>query len=241
MTVDSAPRTPTLPELFDIHADAVRRSVNVALPGRIEKYDSSEQKADVKPLLKDLVAMRDGEELLEVLPVIPAVPVVFPRAGGFFITLPVAAGDHVLLLFNDRSIDNFKASLGADTDPDDFRTHDFSDAVAFVGFYPFTKPVGDSGVGSNLVIGKESGAQIHIKPDLVSLYEENAADYMARADRSDADDVTIKTDINNLRTSINGWAPVPNDGGAALKIALAAWLASAINLSGSAADKVRGT
>jgi phage gp45-like len=32
--------------------------------------------------------------------------------------------------------------------------------------------------------------------------------------------------ISDLQTAINGWVPVPNDGGAALKAALVTWLAN---------------
>lgn len=35
----------------------------------------------------------------------------------------------------------------------------------------------------------------------------------------------IEDDINNLKTAITGWTPVPNDGGAAFKAAAAAWSA----------------
>lgn len=38
-----------------------------------------------------------------------------------------------------------------------------------------------------------------------------------------AEDVTARLDA--LKTAINAWTPVPNDGGAALKLALASWLA----------------
>jgi hypothetical protein len=35
---------------------------------------------------------------------------------------------------------------------------------------------------------------------------------------------TLENDRNNLKDAIAAWTPVPNDGGAALKIALATWL-----------------
>lgn len=37
--------------------------------------------------------------------------------------------------------------------------------------------------------------------------------------------VAKATGISDLQTAINGWTPVPNDGGAALKVALVNWLA----------------
>lgn len=40
-----------------------------------------------------------------------------------------------------------------------------------------------------------------------------------------------QTDSNNLKTAISGWVPVPNDGGAALKTALATWYAASITVT----------
>jgi hypothetical protein len=242
VTIEAAPRTPSLAELLAIHADTIRRSMHVMLPGRIEKYDAAQQRADVKPLIQDRLAARDGSEILEEFPVIPSVPVVFPRAGGFFITLPVARGDLVTLIFADRSLDNFKSSRGQVTDPDDFRTHDLSDAIAFVGFYPFGRSLSDSGVSSNLVIGKESGAQVHVKPDEVDLYEENAADFVALDAKTRAQIDTVIGDVNALKAVFSAWVVAPGDGGGALKAAAAAWYGSTLPSAGSvAAAKVKAT
>ncbi len=106
--------------------------MRVSLPARVEKYDETKQRADVKPLLNRRYA--DGEEAE--LPVIAGVPVVWPRAGGAAMTMPVAKGDGVLLVFADRSIDRWLANGGQVT-PDDPRTHDLSDAVAIPGLAPF--------------------------------------------------------------------------------------------------------
>ncbi|MEO1006845.1 MAG: hypothetical protein AAFW67_13565 [Cyanobacteria bacterium J06638_38] len=39
---------------------------------------------------------------------------------------------------------------------------------------------------------------------------------------------TLESDLNALKTAFNGWTPVPNDGGGALKIATGAWAGSSI-------------
>lgn len=183
MTTEEEPRSPTTAELFTMHSESIGRELNVSRPGRIDKYDPKTQKADVKPLVMDLTATRDGTELLEELPVIPSVPVMFLRGGGFFVSVPIAKGDLVTLLFSDRSLDNYLSGRGVVTDPDDFRTHALADAVAIPGGYPFALGIDESGVGDHMVLGKEGGAQIHIKPDAVHLYEENAADFVALAQK----------------------------------------------------------
>lgn len=204
MTVEETPRTPTLSELLAIHGDAVRRSIHVMLPGSVDKYYADENRADIKPVLKDRLATRDGQELLEVLPVIPSVPIMFPRAGGFFITLPVAKGDLVALVFSDRSLDNFLSGKGADTDPDDFRTHDLSDPYAILGGYPFKMAVTDSGIDANLVMGKEGGAQIHVSSNLVNLFEKAADDFLAKATEVMQNFTDRKTKYD---AHVHGYAP----------------------------------
>ena len=183
MTTEAAPRTPSLPELFALQAEAIRRSVHNCLPGKVDRYYVNENRADIKPVLQDRIPTRGGEELLESLPIIPSVPIVFPRAGGFFITLPVAVGDLVTLVFSDRSLDNYLSGRGMDTDPDDFRTHDLSDAYALLGGYPFGMAVTDSGIDTNLVMGKEGGAQVHIQSDLVELFKSSNMQFVALAQK----------------------------------------------------------
>ncbi len=156
------------PELVEVLRAAVEQGLldlHTAMPGKIEQYNAEQQKANVKPLLQRTVINNDGTEFTEALPIIPDVPVIFPRAGGFFLSFPVAPGDFVLLVFCERSIDSYTAGTGGDTDPIDLRHHDLSDAVAFVGFAPFSQAIGQAH-SENMVLGKDNnGAQIHIKND----------------------------------------------------------------------------
>lgn len=166
MTTSSQSRTPTLTEVIRAALDARLVDVSVALPGKIEKYDAAKQKADVKPLIKKLTATAEGEELVESVPVLTDVPIVFPRSKDFFVSFPLAVGDHVLLVFNDRSIDTFVAaqSPGTEVETDDFRSHDLSDAVAFAGFWPESGALKEADT-ANMVLGKDNGGvQVHITP-----------------------------------------------------------------------------
>lgn len=115
--------------------EAVTNQIHTALPGRIESYDHEKQKADVKPLLKRVY--KDGE-VLDV-PVVPSVPVVFPRGNSSSLTFPLKKGDGVLLVFAERSLDKW-LSEGGIVAPDDPRKFDLTDAVAIPGLYPFNVP-----------------------------------------------------------------------------------------------------
>lgn len=107
-------------------------ALHVSLPGRVEQYDHTQQRANVLPLIK----RRYADQSIESMPVIPDVPLVWPRAGGAQLTMPVKRGDGVLLVFADRSLDNW-LSQGGEIEPNDPRQHDVSDAVAIPGLVSF--------------------------------------------------------------------------------------------------------
>lgn len=146
-------------ELLELIVRNRLAEMNCCVPARVETYDNSEQKVSVKPLIKKKVS---GQIIS--LPVIPSVPVVFPRAGRAFISLPIKKGDYVLLLFSDRSLDSW-LNQGGEVDPQDERTHHLTDAVAFPGIHPFSDPIPNTG-SDNLVVGLESGqATLEIEPN----------------------------------------------------------------------------
>jgi hypothetical protein len=105
--------------------------LNTCLPARIENYNHAAQSASVQPLLDRRLLTSDGSEP-EALPIIPSVPVVWPRSGGASLTFPVRTGDTCLLVFSQRSLDRWKAEGGQVT-PDDGRKHALADAVAIMG------------------------------------------------------------------------------------------------------------
>lgn len=158
-------RSPEEAELLTLAFNSLIADVHTCMPGRVVSYDAKTQKAVIKPTIKRLIVHEDGEELLEALPEIPDVPIFFGRGGGFFITFPLEPGDLVELRFSERSLDNYLSGEGDDTDPDEFRMFDLSDAIATPGLYPFKRAIKDIHT-ANLVIGKDNGGiQIHLTPE----------------------------------------------------------------------------
>lgn len=157
-------RTPSLAEVLQSAINNSLFDLHTSLPGKIETYYPDEQKADIKPLIQRDLIDENGNELdTESIPVLPDVPIIFPRANDYFISMPIKKGDFVLLIFCERSIDQYMAGSGQEVDPVDLRTHDLSDAIALPGFAPFVKAIKDIST-DNLVLGKDnSGIQIHIK------------------------------------------------------------------------------
>jgi hypothetical protein len=159
-------RTPTYPEVLEAAVTQGLLDTHTMLPGKIEKYDPVKQKADVKPLIKRTVILQDSTELTaESLPVIPDVPVIFPQGSGFFLSVPLQKGDYVMLLFCERSIDQYISGQGIDTDPIDTRIHDLSDAVALPGFVPYARSLKNV-VSDEMRLGQDDeGIQIRLKTD----------------------------------------------------------------------------
>jgi hypothetical protein len=148
--------TPSLAKVLKDAIDSRLVEVHTAMPGVIVTYDPSKQQAQVQPSLKRKYA--DGT--IEPLPPISNVPVVHPRGGGASILLPIASGDPCLLVFAERSLDNWK-SEGGISDPDDTRKHHLSDAFCIPGGSAFNGAV--AGDASNLII-KNGSSKITVDP-----------------------------------------------------------------------------
>lgn len=121
---------------------------HTAIPGIVVSGGGG--KVNVKPSLNR--RLKDGS--VESLPVIPNVPVWFPRGGGASITWPVKAGDGCLLVFSERSLDEWKGGGGEFT-PDDPRRNGLSDAIAFVG-------LDATGEGSDAIELKMGGVTLEV-------------------------------------------------------------------------------
>lgn len=244
-------RTPSLASVIQQALDDRLADVHVMLPGRIESYDAAKQKADVKPLLRRVQRTVDGD-LNEPLPVITAVPVAWPRVGQYRITMPVAAGSRCALVFCERSIDNYQIGSGGDTNPESYQMHDLTDPIAIMGWYPDSDTL-DPTDSEDMVIGHQSEPSIHLGRDLVNLYEKNAADFLAKAQKT-LDELQVAQQnaqaVLSYAQQIGGvfaqGIPVPQDGGAALQTA---WIAGVAAITpptltdpqSVATEKVKGT
>jgi hypothetical protein len=111
--------------------------LRVAVPGIIQDFDPVTQTATVQIALKEVV--RDPEKGPVPTPIAPIykVPVVLPRAGGFSLTLPLAAGDECLLIFADMCIDLWWTRGGVQ-EQFERRRHDLSDCFCVPG--PWSQP-----------------------------------------------------------------------------------------------------
>ena len=154
-------RSPNMEELLDAAIESHLSELHTSTPAKVLSYDSNKQTVDVKPMIKRLIGHSDSSESSEPLPVIYGVPVLFYRTKNTSFTLPIKKGDFVILHFCDSSIDNFYSSSGQDSDPDEFRKHDLSDAVAVPCFFPYSSPIPDVD-SNNVSIGFHNGVKIDL-------------------------------------------------------------------------------
>lgn len=143
-----------------------RADLHVALPGTVQSYDPAKQVADVKPTLKRVTRDQDDGRLVDTLPVVPAVPVCFPRGGTYFVTWPLAAGDSGLLVFCERDLSPWRAT-GQDSDPLDEGLHTLAGAVFLPGLETAARAL--SSRPDHLVLGKEGGPEVHLDGSHVDL------------------------------------------------------------------------
>lgn len=112
--------------------DGRQSSMWTALPGIITAVDLSTMTCTIQPAIQGTVENEDGSIQSVDLPVLIHVPICFPSAGGFIITLPMAVNDEVLVLWACRCIDAWWQSGGIQR-PMEARMHDMSDGFALPG------------------------------------------------------------------------------------------------------------
>lgn len=140
--------------------DSRLSGLRVASPATVLSFNASKQTVSVQPSIKT----RAPDGTLSSLPVISNVPVQYPRAGKGGMKFPLSAGDEVMLVFSDRSLDVWK-SKGGTVDPQEGRKFNITDAVAYVGgsspaHADGAFPAADLEIswGAAKVVLKESGA-----------------------------------------------------------------------------------
>ncbi len=106
--------------------------LRVAIPGIVESFDAAKQTVSVQPAITENIQAGEAAVKATQLPILTDIPICFPRAGGYSITLPIKKGDECLLVFADMCIDGWWQSGGVQ-DQMETRRHDLSDAFAIIG------------------------------------------------------------------------------------------------------------
>lgn len=135
-----------------------------ALPAIVSAVDLTAMTVECTPSIKGVATDSKGVQSYITMPPLLDVPLVFPSAGGFSLTLPIKAGDEVLVVFASRCIDAWWQNGGIQQ-PMELRMHDLSDGFAIPG--PRSQPKVVSGISADnaRLVNDEGTTYLEITPD----------------------------------------------------------------------------
>lgn len=166
--------------------DGRQSTMWTAMPGIVTAVDLAKMTCSVQPVIQGIVEEENGATQNVNLPLLVDVPIVFPSAGGFTITMPVAANDEVLVVFASRCIDAWWQSGGVNR-PMEARMHDLSDGFAIPG--PKSQPN---------VLSSISTTDLQIRNNAGSVYLSIGADGKIGFKNATTDLKTVLTDLQSL-------------------------------------------
>lgn len=187
-----------------------------ACPGIITSVsgDLSDLRVNVKPAVNELYADGTSEEHLDIL----SVPVIMPGSATTLISFPVNAGDTVLLVFSQRSTDNFKIGNGQPTVPNDARKFQAEDAIAIPGLFTFSKsanrpsirkyphnPKTDLTIAHNIASGTEVMIQFKPTGDMIVNTEQAVTVNCKTGELNATESYTINTPTMNVNADTTNW------------------------------------
>lgn len=196
--------------------ESAKRGIHTASPGYIESYDPKKKTATVIIPITDFLEA-DGEEPtnLDWAP-IPDCPVLFFRAGGWSMTAPLKKGDPVLVIFCQRSIDEWFFSDGKTiVSPALTETHTESDCIVIAGLFPQKNKDGEANDTDLIISHTDSKVRLALKPGGVvdmtctrlNIGAPSASGALAKATTADNNDTTIQVKVDIL-ASLFGVPPI---------------------------------
>lgn len=195
--------------------------IHTMLPGFVNSYDPAKQTATIQPVFAEYYELEDGTKEKQSYPAIPNVPVLFPRAGGYYVHPPLKRGNVVMLICCQRSIDDWYQTNGAqEVIPEDLRKHHPSDLFALVMGGTARNKI-DNLSGENLMMGHEDGAlrvrftpaEIQIICDAIRIGTEAGALALAKAQ-------DVEDEFNDFKNWANAHTHISNGPGLATNTAL---------------------
>lgn len=196
---DDAPRR-DLSEFLDLLTTVINGKMHTGLVARVKAFDASTRTATVTPVIKQRYVNGDREEIQP----LPRVPVGYPGGGGFLMSFPLQAGDHVFVSFSERSIDEWKAHGNKGIEPQSLRRFDLSDGVivATLEAPGATSPVS----GDNMIVGEASvaGAKVTFYGNGKLTIGTTAAELLAILDGTITQLQTLNTAVSAFSGALSG-------------------------------------
>lgn len=142
--------------------------IRVCLPCVVNTVDYDKQTVDAQPLIREQTRDEQGKTSFINYPLLINVPIVFPCAGDYAITLPVAKGDECLVVFSDVSYDNWWISGGVQN-PIENRRHDLSDGFAIFGIKNQNKRLANYSPDTMQLINTKTGRGLEVNAEGIKI------------------------------------------------------------------------
>lgn len=166
-----------LQDVFNIHKRDIFLSMNCHAIGKITKFKSSDQTAEIQINYSKKFSEADPSKqgltrtVIKEYPVLVDCPVVVITGGDAGLTMPIKEGDDCLVCFNDRDID--KWFEGATNGPvESNRLHAMSDGIALVGLRSLSKSLAQYDSDNPVLFNKAT--KITVKENKIKM--ENAVE-----------------------------------------------------------------
>lgn len=140
--------------------DGRQSQIWTCLPAIVSSVDFSAMTIECQPSIQGMITLPNESMIPVNLPLLVDCPIVFPSAGGFTLTLPIAVGDEVLVIFSSRCIDAWWQQGGVQP-PAELRMHDLSDGFAILG--PKSQPNVISNISSTNAQLRNNAGDLYIE------------------------------------------------------------------------------
>lgn len=201
-------RTPRDAEIINYALDLFRAGLYVGRPVRVDAVDTTKGTVDVIPMLTDNYTDASDELVDYSLPIIPAIPILFPEGGDFVDTWPIKKGDQGWILFADRSLDQWqqKGNKGEPVNPlTEFR-HSLPAKGLFLPGGRSVKEAFSQWDPDRRVIGAKDGPRLAFTATKVHIgvdHQESAPEMAACSSKCMDNFNSLRTEHNNLKNDFN--------------------------------------
>ncbi len=183
----------SISEVLEAHGEAIRRDIRKCVPATVTAVSAALQTVDVQIAINDVLYTDMGDGVDMGAASLANVPLGCLRGGGFFLWVPVAVGDSVLLIFSDASADTWRAGDGSPKPPGFAGLHTADSPFAIPMFAPDAKGLGSPvTAATKMMLGRDVATeQIRISDTAIELGSP-AVDAVALASKVDAINTLLK-------------------------------------------------
>jgi len=155
--------TNSLEGLCRLLKDVTLMDLDKVLPGVVQSYDRTTNRAVIKPAITGVAAM--GQKIPK--DALINIPVLTLQGGGIYLSFPLKPGDKGWLVACDRDISIFKQCL-EESSPNSYRKHCFNDAF-FIPDKINSLTVAEEDSGALVISTENGGTKFSIKEGAVTI------------------------------------------------------------------------